>query len=191
MNKLGSEVYTSTAWSSIPKSDSLALPACLHGCCLCSGCCRCRSCCRSYWLDPVPLLLSLLLLLCLRNVQDFTVLAALLQQNPHLSVLDLGGNSCMPDRLLHAAVLAASCRHLKTLDLSGCELVRPGAYVPDAFPSLVCLDVSNTATTDADVQVLAEGLPLLQSLSIAGCRRVSEAVMSSSCEGLSSGEAGP
>jgi hypothetical protein len=116
-------------------------------------------------------------------VQDFTVLAALLQQNPHLSVLDLAGNSCMPDRLLHAAVLAASCTHLKTLDLSGCELVRPGAYVPYAFPSLLHVNVSNTATTDADVQALMEVLPLLQSLSIAGCRRVSGAVVSSGCEG--------
>lgn len=110
-------------------------------------------------------------------MQENTVLATLLQQNPHLRVLDLAGNSCLPDRLLHAAVLAASCSKLSTLDLSGCELVRPGGYVPDAFPSLVRLDISGTATADADMQALTEGLPWLQHLALRGCRRVSWATI--------------
>lgn len=105
--------------------------------------------------------------------QDFTVLAALLQQNPHLRLLDLAGNSCLPDRLLHAAALAASCSNLTSLSLCGCELVRPGRYLPGAFPALLQLDISHTATADADLQALAEGLPCLERLALQGCRRVS------------------
>lgn len=97
----------------------------------------------------------------------------LLQQNPRLRDLDLAGNSCLPDRLLHAASLAAACSGLRTLDLSGCELVAPGGYLTDAFPALQRLDISNTAVTDADVQALAAELAALESLALRGCRRVS------------------
>lgn len=100
------------------------------------------------------------------------MLAALLHQNAGLVHLNLAGNSGLPDRLLHAASLAASCSGLQTLDLSSCELLRPGAYVPDAFPALTWLDISNTAATDADVQAIATGLPQLQHLALRGCRRV-------------------
>lgn len=115
--------------------------------------------------------------------QDATVLSALLQQNPLLSTLDLSGNACLPDRLMHAAALAASCSSLETLDLSGCQLLAPGAYVPDWCPGLIQLDVSDTATTDADVRAVAAGLPSLRHLALAGCRRVSAHTQSakSSC----------
>jgi hypothetical protein len=97
----------------------------------------------------------------------------LLQQNSLLSRLDISDNSCLPDRLMHAAALAASCSSLETLDLSGCQLLAPGAYVPDWCPGLTHLNVSDTATTDADVRAIATGLPLLRHLALAGCRRVS------------------
>lgn len=110
----------------------------------------------------------------------------LLQQNPGLRDLDLAGNSCLPDRLLHAASLAAACSRLRTLDLSGCELVAPGGYLTDAFPALQRLDISNTAVTDADVQVLAAGLAALEGLALRGCRRVSAGFCSILCANASS-----
>lgn len=106
------------------------------------------------------------------RLQDFTVLAALLQQNPGLQDIDLAGNTCLPDRLLKAAVLAASCSHLRVLSLAGCEQVQPGSHLPEAFAELEHLDISNTGTTDADLQQLAAGLPHLKHLALRGCRRV-------------------
>jgi hypothetical protein len=105
--------------------------------------------------------------------QDTTVLSALLQQNPQIRTLDLEGNSGLPDRLMYAAAQAASCSSLKTLDLSGCQLLSPGAYVPDWCPGLTYLDISDTATTDAGVVPIAARLTALRRLALAGCRRVS------------------
>jgi hypothetical protein len=122
----------------------------------------------------VQWLMHLFCMLCLRlHLQDDTVLSALLRQNSGLRTLNLVGNSNLPDRLLHAASLAASCSGLRTLDVSGCELVAPGRYLPHAFPALEHLNISNTATADADVRELAAGLPQLKSLALRSCRRVS------------------
>ncbi|WIA19783.1 hypothetical protein OEZ85_005695 [Tetradesmus obliquus] len=105
-----------------------------------------------------------------------TLLSQLLQRNHHLTHLDLSGNTRMPDRLLQWA-LTGHCAFLQTLNLSGCELLKPG-YVGGCCPGLRDLNLAGTAAGDAEVALLAAGLPDLTRLVLNGCRKVSDAGVS-------------
>jgi hypothetical protein len=98
-----------------------------------------------------------------------TLLASLLQQNRHLTSLDLQGNTYLPDRLLAAAVEAASATALVRLNLSGCSLVAP--HYLSTFTQLQDLDISGTAAADYAVVALAAALEHLTRLNLSNCRR--------------------
>jgi hypothetical protein len=103
-------------------------------------------------------------------LQEETLLSKLLHHNPFLTHLDLSGNTRLPDRLLHCA-LTGSCAFLQTLNLSGCELLKPG-YVGTCCPGLRDLNVAGTAAGDDDVAQLSAGLSELTRLVLNGCRKV-------------------
>jgi hypothetical protein len=107
---------------------------------------------------------------CCCCLQEETLLSKLLQHNPFLTRLNLSGNTRLPDRLLHWG-LTGSCAFLQTLNLSGCELLNPG-YVGMCCPGLRDLNIAGTAAGDADVALLAAGLPELTRLVLSGCRQV-------------------
>jgi hypothetical protein len=77
----------------------------------------------------------------------------------------------MPDRLLHWSLNTSTCTFLQTLNLSGCELLKPG-YVGRCCPGLRDLNLAGTAAGDADVTLLAAGLPGLSRLVLNSCRKV-------------------
>jgi hypothetical protein len=107
-------------------------------------------------------------------LQEETLLSKLLHHNPFLTHLDLSGNTRLPDRLLHRA-LTGSCAFLQTLNLSGCELLKPG-YIGTCCPGLRDLNLAATAAGDGDVALLAAGMPDLTRLVLTGCRKVGAAV---------------
>lgn len=100
------------------------------------------------------------------------MLSGLLQQNPALTDLDLAHNTKLPDRVLHTA-LVGSATALTRLNLAGCTAVS-ALYIPMYCPALRVLNLRNTATSDADVSMIAQGLSHLQALDIAGCMQVSD-----------------
>jgi hypothetical protein len=123
---------------------------------------------------------TLLLLLCYCRccccrAQEETLLSKLLHHNPFLMHLDLSSNTRLPDRLLQWA-LTGSCAFLQTLNLSGCELLKPG-YVGTCCPELRDLNIAGTAAGDDDVALVAAELPQLTRLVLTSCRKVGAAAL--------------
>lgn len=96
------------------------------------------------------------------------MLAQLLPLNPQLAALDLSSNPGLPDRLAHPAFMGAATA-LTRLSLAGCARIAPGAYVALCCPGMADLDLSGTATTDADAEMLASCLPALRRLLLSRC----------------------